>query len=46
MGGLGRCPARGLWVLIVGWISGKDPTYPEATNAWDTLWDRGTGGEL
>ena len=29
MGWTKPLPARGLWVLIVGWISGEDPIDPE-----------------
>jgi len=44
--GLSGCPAGGLWVLIVGWISGEDPTYPEMKRASDALWDCSAGSDL
>jgi hypothetical protein len=32
-----RCPAGGLWVLIVGWIWGQDPFDPQVLSACDLL---------
>jgi hypothetical protein len=46
MGWTKSLPRRGLWVLIVGWISGEDPMYPEVMSACDALWNRLTCSDL
>ena len=37
MGWTKPLPTRGLWVLIVGWISGEDPIDPEVMSAREFL---------